>query len=363
MNSRRLTALGATVLAALVVLAPHGAPIAHADTVASADPAAAPGVTWALQPGTDGLPDGRVSLRHTADPGETLAESLVLTNFSPQPAAFAVYASDGTVTGEGSFDLIPDAEESTGGGSWVALGAVEGAAPRDDGIAVTLDAGASVVIPLTVSVPSDASPGDHPAGIVAELLPDAATEVQIASRVGVRLHLRVSGDVAASARPDAVQASYEPSWNPFAPGILTVRYDVANTGNVRVGTESVVRVAGPFGALAVEPEADVRREILPGQTSPAEVRIPVWPLLLVEGSARVQPSAVGEDVIESALAAASSEFTAWTIPWSQLALIAGVILLVLGIRRARSRATTRMQARIDAAVASARAEDAGSTAD
>nr|WP_314840631.1 hypothetical protein [uncultured Microbacterium sp.] len=370
MSFRRITAVGALVVVATALLAPPASASAqpgtqalsssrvHASTLpADADPAPATGVTWSLQPATAGIPDGRVSLRHRADPGQRIDESIVLTNFSAQPAAFAVYASDGTVTGDGSFDLIPSVEESTGGGAWVSLGAVEGSAPRDDGgFAVTLEAGASVAIPVGVDVPSTAPPGDHPAGIVAELLPDAATEVQIASRVGVRLHLRVSGDIVAAARPEAVRASYAPSWNPFAPGTLTVTYDVTNAGNVRVGADSTVHVAGPFGLLGAELTPDARREILPGQSAVAEFAVPAWPLVMLEGTTRVQPSAVGDDEIEGALAAASASFTVWTIPWAQLALIAAAVLLFFGIRRARTRSAARMQARIDEAVASARNE-------
>ncbi|MDQ0728148.1 hypothetical protein [Microbacterium sp. W4I20] len=375
MIPRPLTAVGAIALAAVVVL---GQPVAAgadswqtptgvrpaatvpADTVPADtdgdDPAPA-GVTWALQPAGKGAPDGRVSLRHRVDPGASIDESLVLTNFSAEPATFAVYASDGTVTGDGSFDLIPAGEEPRDGGAWVSLGAVEGSAPRDDGgFAVKVAAGAAVVIPVSIAVPSDATPGDHPAGIVAELVPDAATEVQIASRVGVRLHLRVSGDIVAGIRPEAVQASYEPSWNPFAPGTLTVRYDVTNTGNVRLGAAANVGVAGPFGLLAADRSAGELREILPGQASVAEVTLPVWPLLVAQGTADVLPSAVGDDEIESALDAASVGFTVWTIPWSQLALIAAAVLLFFAVRRARTRGKARLQARIDEAVASARAE-------
>ncbi|WP_341955564.1 hypothetical protein [Microbacterium sp. LWH13-1.2] len=372
MSYRHITAVGVLVVAATALFAQSAGgaaqpepqsrisppALAQSSTLpADTDPAPTAGVTWSLQPATGGLPDGRVSLRHRVDPGQRIDESIVLTNFSAQPEAFAVYASDGTVTGDGSFDLIPSVEESTGGGAWVSLGAVAGATPRDDGgFAVTLDAGASVAIPVGVDVPSDASPGDHPAGIVAELLPDAATEVQIASRVGVRVHLRVSGDVVAAARPEAVRASYEPSWNPFAPGTLTLTYDITNAGNVRVGADSKVHVAGPFGLLGVDLATDARREILPGQSAVAEFEVPAWPLLLLEGTTRVQPSVVGDDEIEGSLDAASASFTVWTIPWAQLALIAAAVLLFLGVRRARARSESRMQARIDEAVASARGE-------
>jgi hypothetical protein len=361
MNLHPLSLLGATALALFLALGHPAAAIAHPSPVpAEADPAPDPAaaITWALQPAVEGAPDGRVSLRHRVDPGASVDESLALSNFSAQAATFAVYASDGTVGGDGSFDLIPAGEESTGGGAWVALGAVEGGAPRDDGgFAVSVPAGESIVFPVRIEVPADATPGDHPAGIVAELLPDAASEVQLASRVGVRVHLRVSGDIEAGVRPEAVQATYEPSWNPFAPGTLVVRYDLANTGNVRLGAEAVVGAAGPFGLLSDESPLLAQRELLPGQSSPAEVRMPVWPLFLADGRVVATPGAVGDDEIEGALAASEEPFTVWTVPWAQLALIVLVVGAILMFKRLRARSAARVQARIDEAVAAAHAAD------
>lgn len=361
MNLHPPSLLGATALALMLAIGQPAAAGAHplpvpAEADTAPDPAA--GITWALQPAVDGAPDGRVSLRHRVDPGASVEESLALSNFSAQAATFAVYASDGTVGGDGSFDLIPAGEESTGGGAWVALGAVDGAAPREDGgFAVSVPAGESVVFPVRIEIPADAAPGDHPAGIVAELLPDAASEVQLASRVGVRVHLRVSGDIVAGVHPEVVQATYEPSWNPFAPGTLVVRYDLANTGNVRLGAETVVGTAGPFGLLSDESSALAQRELLPGQSSPAEVRMPVWPLFFADGRVVASPAAVGDDEIEGALAASEEAFTVWTVPWAQLALIVLVVGGVLLFRRLRTRSAARVQARIDEAVAAAQGAD------
>ncbi|MFK4762534.1 hypothetical protein ACI3KS_16525 [Microbacterium sp. ZW T5_45] len=368
MNFRPLSVLGAAVTtAALLLAAPLGAAASTASAstasrhVASeSDPStdeSSAQVTWALRPAANGEADGRVSLRHTVDPGAGIDESVVLTNFGSQQASFAVYAGDGAVSGSGSFDLAPPEEGSEDAGAWVALGAVEGASARPEGgLVLTLGPESSVVIPVRVDVPSDAGPGDHPAGIVAELLPGAQQEVLVASRIGVRLHLRVSGDVIAGARPDVVEATYQPSWNPFAPGTLTLRYDLVNTGNVRIGAESIVRASGPFGALGVDAAPEVRREILPGDSSPAEVSVLAWPLFVTEVRTSVRPASVGDDVIDGSLDATSATVTVWTIPWAQLILVVGAVLLVLAARHLRLRSAVRTQARIDEAVAAARAE-------
>lgn len=358
----RWTRIAVAALAAGLVLGQPSASLALTPIVDAAADDAAEGVTWALRPASSDEPDGRVSLRHTVDPGATVQEQLALTNYSDTAASFAVYAGDGTVSADGSFDLVHADQEPTGGSTWVSLTPPDGARDRPEGgFLVDVAAGDVVVIPVQIGVPADASPGDHPAGVVAELVPDAATEVHLASRIGVRLHLRVSGDVVADVRAEGITSSYSPSWNPFVPGTLTVDYSVVNTGNVRMGSSSVVSVAGPFGLLSAQGPAADQREILPGQTMASSVDFEVWPLFLTEGSVSVTPRVVGEDVIEQAPKRSTSSFSEWTIPWAQLGLIVLIVLGVIGFRRTRARSDARVQARIDAAVAEAQSAQAHET--
>lgn len=357
MNLRRTRIAVAALVAGLVLGQPSPA-LAQTPVIEAAEDAVE-GVTWALRPASSDEPDGRVSLRHTIDPGATVEEQLALTNYSDTAAVFAVYASDGTVSAGGSFDLIPADEKPTGGGTWVSLVPPDGAQNRPEGgFLMDVPAGGVVVIPVQIAVPSDASPGDHPAGVVAELVPDAATEVHLASRIGVRLHLRVAGDVVADVRAEGIAASYSPSWNPFAPGTLTVDYTVVNAGNVRLGASSIASVTGPFGILPAQGAAVEQREILPGQSMASSAEFEVWPLFLTEGAVAVTPGAVGDDVIEQAPKNSNPSFSAWTVPWAQLGLLALIVLGVIGYRRTRARSAARVQARIDAAVAEAQSAQA-----
>ncbi|MGM7678540.1 COG1470 family protein [Microbacterium sp. A94] len=357
MISRHLNRISTVALAAFLVLGQPAVSSAHPLIVpAAADPASEPSesVTWALQPASGEGADGRVSLRHAVDPGGSVDEYLALTNYSGQPADFAVYASDGTVGADGSFDLISPDEESVGSGSWVALAAPDGAQPRaEGGFVATVPADSTVVIPVQIAVPADATPGDHPAGIVAELIPAAATEVHLASRIGVRVHLRVSGDIVAGIHPQNVTSTYVPSWNPFAPGTMIVDYSLVNSGNVRLGADSIVSITGPFGVLPAESPAVDKREILPQQSVEVSAQFPVWPLFLAEGTASAAPKVVGGDTIENQLDSSAESFSAWTVPWAQLCLLVLLVLGVFGIRRWREHSAVRVQARIDAAVAAA----------
>lgn len=316
---------------------------------------AAGGTTWALEPADEDGADGRVSLRHEIEDGASVSDYVVVTNFSAHDATFAVYASDGLVDDDGNFDLLPAEAPPQDGGSWVEIGEVDGATPRDGGgILLEAPASSSTVVPVEVTVPAGATPGDHPAGIVAELVQGGDTSLQMSSRVGVRLHLRVAGDVLAEVTP-AVETTYSPSWNPFAPGTVTVDYTVENAGNIRVGAEVGVTLAGPFGAGGGEASAE-HREVLPGQDAAGTAEVEVWPLFLGRGEIVATPLAVGEDEVLAALQPRTVEFRVWTVPWAQLVLLALLVATPLLVVRARRRSAARIQARIDAAVAAAAGE-------
>ena len=338
---------------ALAGPAPAGQPVS---TATEPDASATTTTTWALQPaGPDG-PDGRVSLRHVVPGGAEVADLVAVTNFSDRAARFAVYASDGTISPDGTFDVLPPGEPSVAAGTWAGVGTVEGAVPRTGGgVVLEVPAGATVVVPVQIAVPDNATPGDHPLGIVAELVRDEAGTVQVASRVGVRVHLRVDGDVVASLVPQAVTASYRPSWNPFAAGTVVVALDVANTGNVRLGAETTATVSGPLGIASREATGTEHREVLPGQTAATTVEVGVLPFVFAWGQVETAPLVVGEDEVAAVLEAGSVTFTVWTVPWSQLALVTVVVGALDLVRALRRRNAARVQARIDAAVAAATA--------
>ncbi|MGW6003895.1 WxL protein peptidoglycan domain-containing protein [Oerskovia enterophila] len=326
-----------------------------ADATTSDEPPAAR-TTWAVEPATAEGPDGRVSYRLTVDPGGQAVEHVTVTNFSDHPATFDVYASDGVVTADGQFDLLSAGTAPTDGGSWITLGEGEAAGPTQR---VEIAAESSVTVPFTVAVPADATPGDHPAGVVAALARaegDGST-VAFDTRVGARLHLRVAGDLAPALALTDVRATYEPSWNPFAPGAVRVEYTLANEGNVRLGADTQAAVAGLLGWNAREVVAPAQREVLPGQNTGGTVVLDgVWPLGKVSGDLTTTPLVVGDDVVEVTLSPVAATYGAWALPWVQLGSLLVLVGLVLGVLRARRRREARTQARIDAAVAAQAAQ-------
>ncbi|WP_338320902.1 hypothetical protein, partial [Streptomyces lonarensis] len=338
------------------------APLAAAPAAAaSAAPAAARSqggearVTWGVVPANEEGADERVSIRAELEPGEEYRDFVEVTNFSERPVVFALTASDGVVVETGEFDLLPESEEPVGSGAWITI---------DDEVA--LEAGSSAVVPFTLRVPDDALPGDHPGGIAVSVRTagedDQGNEIALDARVGVRVHLRVAGELAPAVEIADLTAEYRHSWNPFRPGTVEVSWTVANTGNVRLGSAQEVTVTGPFGigTGATGERAAEQREVLPGQRSREEsLTTEAWPLGRLTAEVVGEQGTVGEDVVEAALSEARAEARFLAVPWVHLALLGVLVLLGGGWwwrRRARGR-------RLAAALAAARAEGAASAGD
>ncbi|WP_158370341.1 DUF916 domain-containing protein [Cellulosimicrobium cellulans] len=312
--------------------------------------------TWALEPATPDGPDGRVSYRHTLDPGAEITEHVALTNFSEHPVTFQVYAGDGVLTSDGQFDLPPAGTTPVGAGSWIAMGDPAGALAEPGTVQhLEVAGGGTVTVPFVVRVPAEATPGDHPAGIVAAVATSTADGAGVDSRVGARLHLRVTGDLVTALAVPEVVATYVPSWNPLAAGTLRLEYQIANVGNVRLGGTVATHVAGPFGLAGGGTEGPDPREVLPGASVPVITEVPAWPLGRLSGEVTITPVVVGEDALTGASVLVQVPFSAWALPWVQVAVVVLVAAAVVAAVLLRWRRAEAAQRRIDEAVAAARA--------
>ncbi|WP_345752533.1 WxL protein peptidoglycan domain-containing protein [Microbacterium rhizophilus] len=328
MNRIPATVATAALLLSLVPSA------AHATT-----PAATPGaIAWSVEPGGD---DGRANYDFALDPGAQVRDSIVVRNTGSAPLELDVYAADAFTTPEGVIDVRLADEPRDGSGGWIAL----------DTSALTLQPGDSAEVPFTLSVPGDATPGDHPAGIVTSLLTEAQGEVLgVDRRLGIRLQVRVAGDLEPRVAVEKATASYAPSWNPFEGGTAQISYTLRNTGNTRITATDAVALTGPLGLGGAGSLPAATPEILPG--SAIEVRREVAdlaPLGWLGGALTVAPSAVG--VGAQPLDPVTVEVQTAAVSWT----LAAVILLVLGavmagavliVRRGRSAAQSRSQPQV-----------------
>ncbi|QJW38513.1 DUF916 domain-containing protein [Cellulosimicrobium protaetiae] len=334
-SARWLAAAGAALVATLAPALPAGAATSGPLPLDTEDV-----ITWGVKPADADGPDGRSRVELVLDPGASASEHLAVSNFSDVPVTFSIQAADGYINPKGRFNMLPSDRESTGAGTWIEV---------QDSVEVAPDA--TVVVPFTVAVPDNATPGDHVAGIAATVKStgegggEGGTSVGVESRVGFRVSTRVTGEVQPLLSVENVKASYAPSWNPFAAGDLTVSYDVANDGNVRLGAEGDVATSGFFGLLSTDRSAASIPEVLPDGSQRSRVETSnVWPLGPVRSTITVTPTTVDDDQVDASLEPVTVTVTTWAVPWPQLLLVAIGVVLVLGVRDDRRRRRQRLEA-------------------
>lgn len=288
-------------LAALIALSVALSPAVFLAAGASAAPSAlaADGdVTWSVEP-TPTTSGQRGSFEYSVDPGTQIVDSVLITNQGATSAEFLIYATDAINDPDsGAFGLLKRDESPTDVGAWVTLASEK----------LTLDPGMQATVPFNLLVPSDAAPGDHVAGIVASVVTKGTQDgaaVTLEQRVGARVYLTVSGVREAAVEVAGVTSGFAASWNPFAPGEVTARYDVRNSGNTRLDVNQAVVVTGPFGIPLGEYEPEPIKELLPRQTVRVSATLPsIAALLLAWSTVTVVPGEIGSAGKVDPLAAA-----------------------------------------------------------
>lgn len=348
---RATTALvvAALLCAAAIAVAPHAiaAPPSAAVVPAEATPPIAPGAgdestTWSVRPADADGADGRSWAELTLDAGESAVEHMEVRNLGSTDAVFGLQAADGYFTETGRFNMLPRSEESTGAGTWIDI-------PDE----IRVPAGGSAIVPFTIRVPGNATPGDHPAGVAAGVLSrgsDAGgNAVGVESRIGFRVMVRVTGELTPAVAVTA-SGSYQGSASPIDPGRVSVEYTIRNDGNARLQVAPTA-VASPLLGDAVEAAGEPIADIAPGETRTGTIVLRgVWPTGVVNVAVTATAATVPES--DAAVAPVSAEIPVTAIPWPQLAVLLGaatlIMLLVLS-RRSRRR-------RLDEMLAAAREE-------
>ena len=339
LRTRRSLFVLAAVACALVA-----APSARVDaSTTPTDPAPAPidtdGVqpgeevvhSWALTPAGNTDPDAagnRPELAYEADPGTVIQDAVTLYNYSNEQLIFRVYATDAFNTEEGKFDILPGDQDPIDVGSWVKV--------EQENISVP--PGTQVTIPITITVPAEATSGDH-AGAVLASSPTLGTgeggnSVVLDRRTGTRLYLRVNGPVRPELAITGVDTTYHQSVNPLA-GSASVQFTVENRGNTRLTGEGTVEVGGPFGLGAVEVPMGEVPELLPGQRVTMTVELEDVPALLIN-STKVTITPTGDDVTDAASVSGSD--TVFAPPLAVLLVLLAIVFGWLAVRRLRRHA-------------------------
>lgn len=351
MSSRVIGLVAAALAAASLAVAPAaasatGAPSTPAPTSPAsvgASSSSSSSVTFGIEPASATSIDGRPAIQIGATPGASANDHVALVNYSTKPIELTLFATDALNTDQGGLTGLLATQKPTDVGAWIH---VPGAGRLVTVPARSVKGPGTVIFPLTITVPEKATPGDH-AGLLFAVLSTTtnqqnAANVQLDQRVGTRVFVRVTGALDARLKLSGLAASYRGTWNPVGTGTATLSFTVSNPGNVRLGGEARVTVAGAFGQTSPKQAPLVIPLLLPGNSvSVTQTVSGVYPQFGETASVTLTAIPVQGDTVPSVSGdAASVAFTA--IPWP-LIVVVGLLLLVLvvGIWMVLRRRTTR----------------------
>ncbi len=305
--------------------------------------------SWTLTAGggADGSEIGsRPNLTYQLAPGAVIEDSVVVFNLGNLPMLFRVYATDAFNNDSGDFDLITGDEAPVDAGAWIDL-------VQDE---IALEPGQQATIPFTLTVPTDARPGDHVGAIVASNTTSADSGggqvVDVERRTGTRLYVQVDGPLQPDLAVRALSTDYDHSANPLG-GSAEVTFVVENRGNVRLGGTPVVSVGGPFGIGKREIELPAIAELLPGQEIDFTTTLEDVPALFLDTTVvRIDTEDPAERGGAEALEFTSRSFVPPITVLLLLMLLALVVLArrAFGRRRAASIPVAPIARPIDAGV-------------
>lgn len=251
-------------------------------------------------------------------PGVPVTDSVTITNKTDAPIDFNLAAVDAFNTSEGGYALRPSTAPKQDMGAWITLS-------QDS---ATVPAKSAIVVPFTINPPADATPGDHPGGIVAVNTKPVVNKrgdlvINQLYAVGTRVYGRVEGPLKPHLDITGMHIDTNTDVGSAFGGSVdaVVTYKVTNTGNVRldpIAKLSVDRLIG--GSKDVKPLRIP--ELLPRGSAIVHQKVNgIWPWGRLTASLKVTSGAP----------TATAEVTAWVVPWLLLLLLLLVIVGVIGV--------------------------------
>ena len=278
-----------------------------------------------------------------ATPGAEATDAVTVFNYSNGPLPIEVYPvlADNTDTGAIGF-AAPDAQP-VDVASWLSVGTTRPVLVTVPGRPKVNGPAGQVTLPVKLTIPTNAQPGDHVGGIVAALVVQShdatGQKVTLNQRVVTRVYLRVSGPLNPKLEVVGLKASYHEKDATAGPGTTSVSYTVRNAGNVRLAGTQTIRVSGLFSSSKTVKGPSIV-QLLPGGSSKVTVVVSgVWPTVLVHPNVHLVPAALpGDD--DPGLKALSAGTWTWALPWALVIVI--VVLALVGWLRRRGRKARRV---------------------
>jgi hypothetical protein len=325
---RRIAAatLAASFAAALMVA---GAALSAARAADSTN-----GISGAPSDGT--TVDDRSRFSYQVDPGQHLDDFYLVRNTGTTPQSMKVFATDAFNTAKGDFGLLDTKTQPKDAGSWVSF------SNGQPSTVLPLASGESKIVSFRLTVPANASPGDHAGGIVIS----AATSqgnIVVDRRVATRMYVRVKGALQPALTVGSIAANYRPTLNPLF-GTTDLKFTVRNNGNVALAANMVAQVKTFFGIGASRLVNASVAEMLPGSTRVVTVEIPGVPQIgYLNPHLSLAPTIDTDALSPGPLRTTVRDVNIFVMPWWLLILIAVAAVLWGFIVLRRKRDAVRAQ--------------------
>jgi hypothetical protein len=293
---------------------------------------AAPRATFGIGPATLGKSGARPYFSYQMGVGGSLADHVAVFNYGAKPLTLSVFAADLTNSDDGSLAVGLQGAATNDAGSWVRLAAKVQVVTLP---AQNKNGPGKALLPLTLSVPKDAIPGDHGAAIVATLSTlgknPKGEDVKLDQRIATRMYVRVAGPLHPALTIENVKVAYHATANPIGSGAATVTYTVHNTGNVRLSARQAVAVSGMFGTKAKEVAPPDLALLFPRSSETVTVNVAdVRPTIWQKARITVTP-ALFADQAPMAVPTARAVVGFTAVPWTLVAIIAALLLLAAAL--------------------------------
>jgi hypothetical protein len=339
-------ALGSLAVALLMwspAVARAASPSPSPTPPAAAGASLAPGAKTAafgLGPATAKALDDRPTYVWSVTPSGTLNDHVAIVNYSTQALILDLYPRDAVNAPSGALNMQAKSVAPTDAGSWITL-EIPGNAST-----VTVPARSTVIVPISLRVPSNASPGDHTAGIITSLTAKATAtngtqtvDPNLEQRVAVPVEIRVAGPIHPNLAVQGLKTSYRETLDPVGDSRATVTYHVVNTGNVNLGGHQQVSISGLFGSVHAT-VADIP-VLLPGSSVAVSVPVRgVMPEFLMTTHVTVTPL-VPSGSVDPGLVVTHVSKHFWAVPWVLLGIVVLVGLTWRQVRKRKGRSSGR----------------------
>jgi hypothetical protein len=276
--------------------------------------------------------------------GTVNRDNVRVTNYSNHSILLHVYAADAGPASDGGFVVASRTAVPADVATWVHIGGLA------TGSTLRLKARTQIDLPLVISVPLSAQPGDHAGALVVgyDIVSHdkRGNAVDVEDRVAARIYARINGVARAGVRVSALRATYHQSWLPWGRGRLDARFTLQNTGNIRESMTSLLRMSGLLGVGAQQKALGGPGDVLPGGT--VDMVVPtqqVRPALREQVTVQTQATelSLGPGGPPPVTTSGSAELTVHPVPWSALGcLVLLAVAITLFVRwRRRPRRTGR----------------------